>query len=73
MRKDHPNCRCTTSIATERDVAPRAIARALVCFGGPWDGERKLLEADEAEIVLAGEGHYIPVASSSGEQLRWRV
>lgn len=66
----HPNCRCI-SPSQEREVAPRAVARALDCYGGPWDGERRLLEADESEILLASEGRYVPVASSSGELLRW--
>lgn len=68
MTPSHPNCRC---IPSEREVAPRAIARRLVCFGGPWDGERRLLEADESEILLGGEGRYIAMASKVSELLRW--
>lgn len=66
---NHQNCKCTDQ---EREIAPLAIARALFCFGGPWDGERRLLEADESEIPLAGEGIYLAMASKSGELLRWR-
>jgi hypothetical protein len=78
MTPNHPNCRCVVLTAAElralleREIAPRAIARQLPCFGGPWDGERKLLEADESEILLAGEGRYVAVASKAGELLRWR-
>lgn len=59
MSPNHPNCRC---IDQEHEIAPLAIARPLVCYGGPWDGERRLLEAGESEIQgsLSRSGHFAP-------------
>lgn len=71
MPLNHPNCRCVPP-GHERELAPRHVARPLVCYGGPWDGERRLLEADESEILLVGEGRYVAVAIPSAELLRWR-
>lgn len=67
---EHPNCRCTT--LPERETAPRAVARELECLHGPWDGERKLLEAGEDAIELHAEGRYVPVVTPIGERLSWR-
>jgi hypothetical protein len=65
---NHPNCRCIN----EREAAPRSITRTLFCYGGPWDGERRVLEADESEILLAGEGAYTAMVTRDRELLRWR-
>lgn len=67
----HPNCRCTILPGAEREIAPRAVGRALECHGGPHDGERLFLHPDEDAILVHAEGTYVPVATPKGERLRW--
>lgn len=58
-----------------RAVGPRAVRRALECHGGPLDGERRALEADEDALHYQG-GSYAAVVcvgpeSGSTEHLQW--
>lgn len=62
---------------TTTELGPRNVRRSLECFGGPEDGERKSLEADESNIELA-TGRYTPAfvtfANGSGRMvLFWRA
>ena len=71
MKPLHPNCRCIDTSRADREVGPRAVARTLECLGGPHDGERLHLQADEDAILVHAEGTYVPVATPKGERLRW--
>lgn len=68
-----PNVKTPRTIV--RELAPRSIRRSLECLGGPEDGERKLLEADETSVDLAA-GRYLATSITSADGSRevflWR-
>lgn len=57
-----------------RAVTARVVRRELECQGGPWDGDRAVLEAGECSIDLAA-GRYAAVCCTvngeSRERLQW--
>jgi hypothetical protein len=57
-----------------RPLAAKAVRRELECVHGPEDGERRVLEAGQCSIELAG-GRYTAVACTingrTTERLQW--